>query len=161
MATLALQTGLKNTILRKRSEEVSQVNNDIQKLILNMKTSMKKEKGIGLAAPQVGVNKRIIIATVGDEVLGMVNPKILSFSAECAVEEEGCLSLPGEFGKVSRAKRVLLQYLDENGRQQQRELNNLDARVVQHEIDHLNGILFADRVLPGSLTQEDILSPKI
>lgn len=158
---LSLETGLENTILRKRAEEVSAIDDGIRKLITDMKISMKKEKGIGLAAPQVGMSKRVIVVTLGKQVLGMINPEIVSFSAECVVSEEGCLSLPGEFGNVSRAKRVVVKYQDENGKQEERELSDLDARVVQHEIDHLNGILFADRVIAGSMTYENVSFPKI
>lgn len=140
-------TGEKNKVLRESAKPVEVVDDSILELAEDMLETMNKEKGIGLAAPQVGVDKRVIIATLGEEAYLMVNPEITSFSAECAVDEEGCLSLPEQFGKVSRSKRIMVEYLDERGKKQQKELSDLDARVVQHEIDHLNGVLFTDRLV--------------
>jgi peptide deformylase len=149
-------TGEKNQILRGTAKPVEVVDDLILELAENMFETMKKEKGIGLAAPQVGVNKRVIIATLGEKPHLMVNPEITSFSAECAIDEEGCLSLPEQFGKVSRAKRIIVRYLDEKGKKKEEELSDLDARVVQHEIDHLNGILFTDRLMQEQGTERGL-----
>lgn len=140
-------TGEDNQVLRGKAEEVETVTKDILELADKMRKTMKKEKGIGLAAPQVGVSKRVIIAMIGSEEVLMMNPQILSFSAECKVDEEGCLSLPEEFGNVSRPVRITVEFLDEKGLKQEWTLNGLDARVVQHEVDHLNGVLFTDRLV--------------
>jgi len=142
---MKIYTGETNSTLRKTAQKVERVDNDVRVLAEKMTETMRTEKGIGLAAPQVGVNKRVIIATLEKEARLLVNPEILSFSAECTEDEEGCLSLPEQFGKVSRSKRIVVQYLDEHGKQHEEELSDLDARIVQHEIDHLNGILFTDR----------------
>jgi peptide deformylase len=149
-------TGETNQVLRGTAKPVEQVDEFILELAENMFQTMEKEKGIGLAAPQVGVDKRVIVVMLGKETILMVNPEILSFSAECAVDEEGCLSLPEKFGKVSRAKRIVVRYIDEKGKQQQKELSDLDARVVQHEIDHLNGVLFTDRLVPDQSAQNGL-----
>jgi peptide deformylase len=140
-------TGIENEVLRKVAEPVEVVTDDIRKLGRQMRQSMKEHKGIGLAAPQVGVSKRVILVTLGEKLHLMINPEITSFSADCKTDEEGCLSLPGEFGKVSRPRAITVKYLDEEGSEQVKNLTELDARVVQHEIDHLNGVLFADRLV--------------
>lgn len=147
MSTIPVVTGENTEVLREVAKPVETVDASIRKLGREMRATMHAEKGIGLAAPQVGVSKRVIIATIGDKVVLMVNPEIRSFSMECEVGEEGCLSLPGQFGNVSRAKWVKLRYLDEKGVPVECELSKLDARVVQHEIDHLNGVLFVDRLI--------------
>ncbi len=146
-------TGEKNKVLRGTAVPVEKVDDEIIDLADKMFEAMQ-EKGIGLAAPQVGVPKRVILVTLGKKVHLMVNPEILSFSAECEIEEEGCLSLPNQFGKVSRAKRVVVKYLDVNGQEQEREVSDLDARVVQHEIDHLNGVLFTDRLISKKINMQ-------
>lgn len=146
MKTLPVVTGKNTEVLRTVAEPVETVTPEIIALGETMKATMKKEKGIGIAAPQLGVSKRLIIATLAEAPTLLINPEIISFSAETCTEEEGCLSLPGEFGKVTRAKRVKVRYLDESGAFVERELLGLDARVVLHEIDHLNGVLFTDRL---------------
>ncbi len=143
-------TGETTAVLRTVAEPVTEVNQDILDLAKEMRKTMKAEKGVGLAAPQVGVSQRIILATIDKVVMLMVNPQIVSFSADTDICEEGCLSLPGQWGKVSRAKRIKLTFIDENGDEVNTELSDLNARVVQHEIDHLNGILFTDRLVKES-----------
>lgn len=147
MAHFSLQTGENNPILRATAEEVPVVNDETRELIRQMKRMMKKEKGVGLAAPQAGVGKRVILVTIGKKVVSMINPVITSFSVDSEYEEEGCLSVPGVFDQVERASTIAVAYLDENGEEQERELSHFDARVVQHEIDHLNGVLFTDRLV--------------
>ncbi len=146
MKSMKIFTGEDNTTLRKVSDPVTNIDDEVRELEEKMRITMKKEKGIGLAAPQVGVNKRIILATLGDTAYYMINPKIVRFSTECSSGEEGCLSLPDVFDRVVRPKRVTLEYTDVDEDTYEVELSDLDARVVQHEIDHLNGVLFTDRV---------------
>jgi peptide deformylase len=122
----------------------------VQDLCSDMIETMEAEKGIGLAAPQVGKNVRLSVIHKDadeflDEHLVIINPKIFSASKEMVEEEEGCLSIPKVFGKVERHKKVKVRYTDLEGNEQKIKATNLFARVLQHEIDHLNGILFIDR----------------
>lgn len=123
---------------------------------------MHAENGIGLAAPQVGVHLRVILITIFKEVLSgkgemelveekvlpMINPVITSFSVETLMGEEGCLSVPGFFDDVKRARVIEVEFLDLNGKKQHLRLSGLNAREVQHEIDHLDGKLFTDYLTP-------------
>jgi peptide deformylase len=137
-----------NPILRKKSEEVSSekiTEKKLQTLALNMAKTMKEKDGIGLAAPQVGENVRLITVNTKDGILILFNPKITkkSFAKEWA--EEGCLSVPGIYGKVKRNKKINCIYLDISGEKRKISAEGLLARVIQHEIDHLDGILFIDK----------------
>lgn len=148
---LKLETGVDNTILRAISKKVSKVDKELISFIEEMKISMVAEHGIGLAAPQVGKNIRVIVVRLGAERksyrdLGMINPEIIHFSEEQVLGQEGCLSIPGFFDEVDRSKEIIVKFLDIKGKDQILRLEDLDARVVQHEIDHLNGILFVDRI---------------
>jgi len=136
-------------VLRKKCEEVKKVDEKIRKLIVDMVQTMKEEKGIGLAAPQVGVSKRVIIVQTdleGRRILALVNPKIIKKSQEKEMDEEGCLSFPGIFLEIKRAKEVEVEGLDIKGEKIKLKAKGLLARVFQHEIDHLDGILFIDRI---------------
>jgi len=136
-------------VLRKVSEEVAQIDETIKTLVQDMFRVLKDEGGIGLAAPQIGVSKRIIVVSIkerGFEKLALVNPVIEYFSSEIDVMEEGCLSLPGISAEVYRASRVVVKGFTRSGRAVEITANDLLARVFQHEIDHLNGILFIDRL---------------
>ena len=151
MAKMEIQIGEDNPILRQRSEEVGRIDGAMKKFLKEMKKVMLKKDGLGLAAPQVGHNFRIIIVTLNYEspeavVMAMLNPEILSFGEDVDVKEEGCLSLPGIYEKVERPTRVSVKFMDASGGEQILELSGLNARVVQHETDHLNGVLFIDRV---------------
>ena len=108
--------------------------------------SMQQADGLGLAAPQVGLAKQLIIVTVGNTPHCLINPIITSRSKEIRLGEEGCLSFPGLFGKVARAVSIEVSYLDRHGKKQQLKVNHMDARVIQHELDHLVGILLPDRL---------------
>ena len=141
----SIETGTENEILRKKSELINSIDRTILKLIKDMKATMKKEKGIGLAAPQVGFNVRVILVTLDNKsVVPMINPKIILHSNATEFGEEGCLSVPGKWAQIKRYSEITVEYLDEKGSQQTLKLNELNARVVQHEIDHLDGILFTD-----------------
>jgi len=145
-----------NQVLRKKCEEVKEITPEIKELALNMEESMVKDKGIGLAAPQVGVSKKIIIVHLVEErspeeknrkvPQAFINPKIIKKSRETAVEEEGCLSFPDLFLKIKRAEEVEVETLNLNGEKIKIEAKGLPARILQHEIDHLEGILFIDRI---------------
>jgi len=143
-------------VLRKKCQEVEEVTPEIKKLGLNMIETMVTNQGIGLAAPQVNVLKRIIVVhpiserTPGEMLAKkpqvFINLKITKKSRETMVDEEGCLSFPGLFLKIKRAKEVEIETLDGNGKKTFLKLEGLPARVFQHEIDHLDGILFIDRL---------------
>ncbi len=134
-----------NPVLRRKSREVEEVNGDIRKLIDNMAKLMYQNKGLGLAAPQVGILKRAIIADVGDGLVSLVNPKILWRQGKDTMAE-GCLSIPGINLEIKRSKEVIVEGLTKEGEKVQLGAVGLLARVLQHEIDHLDGILIIDRV---------------
>jgi len=134
-------------VLRQKSSEVRKIDKRKKKLIVDMVQTMEKKDGIGLAAPQVGVLKRIIVVGAeagGDRVLVLINPKITKKSQETEILEEGCLSFPGIFLEIKRAKEIEAEGLDINGEKKTIEAKGVLARVLQHEIDHLDGILFFD-----------------
>lgn len=142
---LSIVLGAENPILRKKSTPIKKVDKSIQRLIKEMKEAMKEAKGVGLAAPQIGRNIRLILVTLDSKkVVPMINPEIISYSKETEWGEEGCLSLPNEWGKVQRFKEITVHFLNEKGDRQILKLKNFNARVTQHEIDHLDGILFID-----------------
>lgn len=135
-----------NPILRKKSQNVTDVLSDkIQKLIPEMIETMKAKDGVGLAAPQVGENIRLLVVGYKDKDLAIINPKILKKSILKEWDEEGCLSIPNKYGQVRRHKSITLKYLNEKGEEETLKANGLLARIIQHEIDHLDGILFIDK----------------
>ena len=142
---LRLQTGRDNEILRTKAKPVKEITKKTLKLIKEMQAAMKVEKGVGLAAPQIGVSERIILVTLDEKkIIPMINPEILEMSEETCIDEEGCLSLPEEFGNVTRAKYITVKYQTPKNEEMILKLSDFNARVVQHEVDHLNGILFTD-----------------
>ena len=137
-----------NPILRKVSEEISPEeigSKKINELCLNMAETMVKKDGVGLAAPQVGKNIRAVVVNTKDGPVFMVNPKIKNKSLTKEWGEEGCLSVPGVFGQVKRHKSQICVFYDIKGKKNQMKAKGLLARVIQHEIDHLDGILFIDK----------------
>ena len=113
---------------------------------------MEEASGLGLAAPQVGVSTRVILYRLPDKGLRvLINPKIIAMRGEQLEPEEGCLSIPGLQGVVRRAQEIRVKGFDERNRPVSRRVTDLEARVIQHEIDHLDGILFIDRADPGTL----------
>ena len=137
-----------NPILRKKSlivkpEEIKA----LKSLALNMQKTMLKNKGIGLAAPQVGKNIRLIIINTKNGFLTMFNPQINFFSKKQEIGEEGCLSVPETFGNVERSCEIRVVYLNEKAELIQLQAQGMLARVIQHETDHLNGILFIDKLV--------------
>lgn len=149
-----------NPILRRKAAVVSAVDGGIQKLLKDLEETMIVEDGIGLAAPQVGVSKRVLVMDVpanmtveGEELVGidpnpnfyrMVNPEIIWASEKLVTCREGCLSVPGQFAPVIRPDIVRVRYLNEKGISCETDFSHLQAVCVQHEIDHLDGKLFVD-----------------
>ncbi|HWP31921.1 MAG TPA: peptide deformylase [Fimbriimonadales bacterium] len=141
-------------VLRKKAAPVEQVDKKIKKLIQRMTEVVEQANGIGLAAPQIGESLRVIVIAIPDKpIQALINPEILKAEGE-AVGVEGCLSLPGLYGEVKRAERVEVSYLSPEGRLIRTQMEDLAARVVQHEIDHLDGILFIDRADLSTLRWE-------
>ncbi|KKJ77878.1 peptide deformylase [Kiloniella litopenaei] len=138
-------------VLKTVCEPVKEVNDEIRELLKNMLETMYKAPGIGLAACQVGVTKRVIVVDVSDDKeenqpYCMVNPEITWESDEYSVYQEGCLSLPEQYADVERPAAIKLRYLDETGKQIELEADGLLATCIQHEIDHLDGVLFVDHI---------------
>jgi peptide deformylase len=137
--------------LRTAARRISKVDEAVRDLARSMLLSMYAARGIGLAAPQVGVHKQLLVIDLDPEEaatppLVLINPEITSTSAELDTYEEGCLSIPGVYLQAVRASRVELNYRDEMGRPQRRKADGLLARCILHEMDHLQGVLFVDRV---------------
>ncbi|MDF2499930.1 MAG: def1 [Anaerosporomusa subterranea] len=131
-------------VLKQKAAPVEKITKKIKELIESMTETMYVADGVGLAAPQIGVSQRIIVIDVGDGLIGLVNPVIVEHEGlECATE--GCLSIPGVFGDVERASRVTVEALDRNGKSVRIVADGLLARALQHEIDHLEGVLFIER----------------
>ncbi len=144
MATLPI-LGFEDSLLRKKSRRVPHVNRAVRKTLDHMIDTMRTYQGVGLAAPQIGLLKRIIVVDVGEGPYFLVNPEIVFKSEEEEEGWEGCLSWPGYMGQVSRASRVTVRALDRDGHETWVEGEGFLARALQHEIDHLDGILFVDR----------------
>lgn len=137
--------------LKVTCEPVAKVDKTIARLMDNMLDTMYLAPGIGLAAPQVGVTKRVLVVDVSPkdgprEPIRMANPEIVWHSEELAVYEEGCLSLPDQYADVERPEKIRFRYLDEKGVLQEREAEGLLATCIQHELDHLEGIIFVDHL---------------
>lgn len=137
-------------VLRRRAEEVDKVDEEIKDLINRMYVVMAESHGLGLAAPQIGVSKRIFTYDIGEGPHALINPRLLRSSGE-EIATEGCLSIPGLQGDVPRASRVTVSGIDENGQKVKIKAEGLLARVFQHEIDHLDGKVFIDRADPETI----------
>ncbi|MDT0594789.1 peptide deformylase [Glaciecola petra] len=136
--------------LRTVAKPVESVNKDIKKLVADMFETMKDEKGIGLAATQVNVHKRVVVMDVSEEQnepYVFINPEIMEKSGS-TISEEGCLSVPNNYAKVDRAEKVTVKALDKNGESFELEAEGLLAVCIQHELDHLKGKLFVDYLSP-------------
>ena len=136
-------------ILRKKCEPLEEVNDQLRNLMNDMLETMYEAPGIGLAAIQIGVLKRVVVIDVSKKEgekspLFLVNPEIVYKSNETSTYEEGCLSLPGQFAEIERPAECKVEYLDFNGKKKQLDANGLLSTCIQHEIDHLNGVLFID-----------------
>lgn len=131
-------------ILRRKAAKIKQVDPLILQLLDDMAQTMYAEPGIGLAAPQVGVSKRAIVVDVGEGLIKLINPRITD-SEGSDVDTEGCLSIPGKVGDVERATKIMVKAMNTEGKYYKFEAEGLLARCIQHEIDHLDGILFIDK----------------
>ena len=149
MAVLPIRN-FPDPVLRQRAAEVTEVTDVHRRLVRDMIDTMREAPGVGLAGPQVGVLERIFVWEVDDEYGAVFNPEIVKHSDEKIVDTEGCLSLPGLTYDVERSLQVTVRGVDENGEEIEIEGDDLLARVFQHEIDHLDGVLFIDH-----LSEED------
>jgi peptide deformylase len=152
MAILEIRT-FGDPVLRQKAPPVERITDDHRRLVSDMIDTMREAPGVGLAGPQVGVLARVFVYEVEDDVGAIFNPVIVSRSRDMVEEEEGCLSLPGLLFPVTRHFEIRLEGLDENGNAIVRNESDLLARVFQHEVDHLDGVLFIDR-LPGKVRRK-------
>ncbi|MGD9897871.1 MAG: peptide deformylase [Calditrichaceae bacterium] len=139
-------------VLRKNTNKVTDFNDNVKRIIKNMIAVMHREDGVGLAAPQVGLESSILVIDVSaveeNEIpRAYINPEIHETAGESVIEE-GCLSIPGVREEVQRPEKIKLSYNDEDGNFHKELIDGWKARVLQHEIDHLNGVLFVDRISP-------------
>ena len=147
---LAIHT-LGDRVLRQPAKRVAKVDNDVRQLAHEMLQTMYSSDGIGLAAPQVAVNKQLIVVDVDPEntttpPLILINPKVIRTSKELCTGQEGCLSIPGVYLDVIRPAAIEVSFKDESGRPQKLKTSDLLARCILHEMDHLTGVMFVDRV---------------
>ena len=150
-------------LLRKKSNKLEKVDDETRKLLDDMLETMYAAPGIGLAAVQIGILKRLIVIDISKEnekkkPLFLINPKINFKSTKTSVYEEGCLSLPGYFAEIERPAECNISYLDYNGKKKDLEASGLLATCIQHEIDHLDGILFIDYL---SKLKKDMIIKKL
>jgi len=138
-----------DTILRKKSKVVKIIDEKTQILLADMADTMYQANGVGLAAPQIGILKRLVVIDVGEGLIKLINPVILERSGE-QQDMEGCLSVPDISGEVLRPQKVRIKAQDENGNYFELEATDLLARAFCHELDHLDGILFIDKTLPDT-----------
>ena len=146
---------LKDPVLRKTAHKIEKVTPELRKLIEDLFETMHAHNGVGLAAPQVGISKRLFVVEVEahPEIPGsgvryaLINPEITQFSPEREVGQEGCLSIPGWRGDVERATRVIVRGMDGEGKRIKLEVEGYVARAMQHELDHLDGVLFIDKLI--------------
>lgn len=132
-------------VLRQRAREVEEIDGTVARLVEDMFTVMYDAPGVGLAAPQIGVERRIFVYDYDDEPGVVINPEIVEHSGEWSFTE-GCLSVPGLHWEIVRPKEVLLRGIDLDGNQVEIEADELEARVFQHELDHLDGVLLVERL---------------
>lgn len=146
--------------LRQKSKPVARVDKKIKDLVKDLKDTLRAQKdpeGVGLAAPQIGKNLRVFVAFKGKAIRAVINPKVLDISKEKKKKAtksspmEGCLSIPYFYGPLTRPAKIRLSYLDETGGRVTETFEGFDAQIIQHELDHLEGILFVDRILEDGL----------
>jgi len=134
-------------VLRSKTKKIDEVTKKTNELIDNMFDTMYEEDGVGLAAPQVGILKKIAVVDIreGNKVI-LINPEIIEEEGK-AIMEEGCLSIPGETGDVIRSQKIKVRSLNREGKEIEFVAEEFEARAIQHEIDHLNGVLFVDKIV--------------
>jgi peptide deformylase len=135
---------LGDPVLREVAKKVPKITPNIIKLLENMKDTLYEARGVGLAAPQIGISKRVVVIDIGEGLLELINPVIVAQEGK-EVDTEGCLSIPGVEAEVLRAEKVTVEAQNRNGEKFTISGKGLLARALQHEIDHLNGILFIDK----------------
>jgi peptide deformylase len=148
---LPIEKGTDNRILRAASVSINKIDKKLCKFLDDMRETMFSAEGVGLAAPQVGQNIRVVVCrfnngTSHETIVDMINPEILDLSEDMQGGEEGCLSIPGKFEPLQRSKSVIVKFLDRKGRETVLKLKGLNARIVQHEVDHVEGMLYVDRL---------------
>jgi len=144
LSVLPIIIGADHPLLRKKTKSVPKVTKELLKLIKDLQETVKDADGAGIAAPQVARTERVCLALISGKMIPLINPKITKKSEEKESAEEGCLSLPGIAVDVPRSVEITLKYIDAKGKAQERKLKHFDARVVQHEVDHLEGVLIVD-----------------
>lgn len=155
-----LEDELGKEALRSNAKEVKEITPRIRELIGDMFDTMYEANGVGLAAPQVGIRKRIVVVDVtGEDPVALINPVILEKDGE-QTGYEGCLSVPGKTGIVTRANHVVVEAYNENMEKFTIEAEELMARALQHEIDHLDGVMYVDLVKEGELYNNEDLKPE-
>ncbi len=150
-------------ILRKKCEPLEKVDSETKKLMDDMLETMYAAPGIGLAAIQVGILKRLVVIDISKDEekkkpIFLINPQIIHQSKKTSVYEEGCLSLPGQFAEIERPAECTIKYIDYNGKKKELKSDGLLATCIQHEVDHLNGILFIDYL---SKLKKDMIIKKL
>ena len=142
---MEILTGESNKTLRQKSLPVKHIDADVRSLIKQMKEIMEENNGVGLAAIQIGEPTCIIICEIDDKFYTFINPEIIKSFPETSVMEEGCLSLPNIYGEVERPKKITIKAINFDGKKIKMKAFGLLARVIQHELDHLEGVLFIDK----------------
>ena len=152
-----------NAILRKSCQDIVEGDIDVKNLSEDMFKTMHQADGIGLAAPQIGLNIRIFVLDAGSrdeekKPITMINPKIISLHENKVPYEEGCLSFPEHFAEIDRPEKIKIEYLDEDNSKKISTFSGFESRIIQHELDHLNGILFVDHL---SRLKRDVIIRKM
>ncbi|MDR0787058.1 MAG: peptide deformylase [Gemmatimonadota bacterium] len=150
MAVLKIEK-LGSSVLRRKADEIEEIDPELRELIADMFDTMYEAEGVGLAGPQIGVSRRVVVIDVNNPDhprMALINPRIVDSDSRTAKEEEGCLSIPGVSAFVKRPEEVEVEAIDESGRPVRVRAGGLLGRCLQHEIDHLNGVLFIDYLSP-------------
>lgn len=141
-------------VLRKKAKPVKKITKSVKKLVKDLKDTLKAQtdpEGVGLAAPQIGVGKRVFIMNYDDKITTVISPKVLSIDKSKKKKStktmEGCLSIPHHYGPLTRPKEITIKYLNEKGKSATKTFKGFEAQIIQHEIDHLDGVLFVDHLL--------------
>lgn len=148
MAILSIYTS-ERPVLHQKARPVQRIDREVRRLLDDMLATMRHAEGVGLAGPQVGVSSRLIVVEFEEQTYQLINPEISWFSHETDIADEGCLSIPGYAGAVSRHLKIKLRAKDARGRPVSLTPEGWLARIFQHEVDHLDGVLFPDRMAPG------------
>ena len=154
MAIYHIEQAGQSSVLREKSKPIKEVNDTVRTLLDDMAETMYHAEGVGLAAPQIGIARRIIVVDVGEGLIELINPVLLKGRGK-QVSEEGCLSVPGYYAPVERFKTVFIEGLDRDGKKINIKAKDFAAVALQHEIDHLDGILFTDKAKKPAKSQDE------